>query len=378
MIKWHNLAPAFLFLSVALLQTSSLQAQFTCTGSICDYFPGGISQELNSTLGKLENDYLQEVLKNNTEASFLTNIISSSVGTGKVRRVQFGVSASAAAVKKDDIIIADNNIELPKLPNGGISLNPAINLDFNLGWVLGQKEDSFLRRFSIYLHGMKFNFNEGDAKGSTQAKNNVTLNGKIESYGGMIRFQAIEETEFGFGFLTWNGLNVGAGYHYARQDYALNYRNDNAQSIKIREVEGKWGGDTIFNYQTVSKTYNVDVRTGIGLFWILNLVVGGGYSWNEGETYVSLSRNGPIVLQTAGISDLNIPREYQQFFNQDNSISQAGTLGLNADARGVSRRNIAYGIGGLDIDLFLLKINLEGIYGGKDFYGANLAVRISF
>jgi hypothetical protein len=373
-----SMVSLLLVLSAVFLFSSRLEAQFTCTGSICGYFPGGITNDLNGTLGRIEREYLQEVLKNNTETAFINQIVSNSVGTGSVSHFQLGVSAGAAGIKKDDIIIQNEKIKLPNLPNAGVSLQPNINFDFNLGWILGFSNDSFVRRFSIYLHGMDVQISEGDAKGLSSAKENLRFQGKVKSIGGMLRFQAVKPIPFGFSLFSWTGINIGGGYHFSKQDYTLVSQNEQAQKMELNGISGKWGGDTTLIYQTETKTYNLDVRTGLGMFWILTIYAGGGYTWNSGSSFVNLNRTGPFVLQANGLQDVNIPREYQSYFNQDKTIQQAGTLGLNTSARGGSRRSIAYAIGGIELDLILLKATLEAIYGNKDLFGGSIAFRFSF
>lgn len=369
----------FLFLfSVVFLFSSRLEAQFTCTGSVCNFFPGGITKELNGTLNQIESVYLQEVLKNNTETTFLNQIVSNSVGVGDVKRFQIGFGLGVAGTKKDDVVIQSDKIKLPNFPNGGVSLNPSVNLDFNLGWILGFDQDSFLRRFTIYLHGMDVKVSEADAKGLQSAQENLRFQGNIKSAGGMIRFQAVEAVSFLNSIFVWTGFNLGGGYHYSKQDYTIQYQNEQAQKLELQNVQGKWGGDTTFFYATETKTYNADLRTGITVFWIATLYTGGGYTWNNGQSSIQLQRSGPFVIQANGLQEVNIPREYQQFFNQDKSIQQAGTLSLNASATGHSKRSIAYAIGGLELDFFLLKATLEAIYGDKEIYGGSFALKFSF
>lgn len=358
---------------------SSLEAEFTCTGNVCNFFPNGITNDLNQSLDQIEKEYLQEILKNNNESAYMTNILSSAAGQGHVRRFQLGLALSAAGMKKEDVIIKNKVLELPKLPNGGASIQPSIHLDFNLGWVLQTNESSYLRRFSIFLHGVDIKFRESDIKSLSQAQKNLTLSGKVQTYGGMVRWQVVKPVGFGFYLFSWNGINLGAGAVFSKQNYSARYMDEKAQSIKISGLEGKWGGDTEFDYQTSSRTYNADVRTGLGILWVAHLYIGGGYSWNSGDSFVSLNKTGPYVLKTGSIGDIEIPREYEQYFNpSETTIAESGTLGLKTSARASSKKGIGYAIGGLDIDLFILRATLEAIYIGKDKMGASFAFRISF
>ena len=375
---YHFIYSLILFFSASFLFSSQLEAQFVCTGAVCSYITSDIQSELDRTANQIEYSYLPEILKNNTEATFMNQIVSNSVGVGNVKRFQIGFGLGIAGVKKDDVVIQTSEVTLPKLPNGGLSINPTVNLDFNVGWLLGMKSNSIFSRFTVYLHGMDINVSEGDAKGLSAAKENLRLQGNMKSMGGMIRYQVLDPVTFGYSLFTWTGLNFGAGYHYSKQNYAIQSQNEKAEEFKLSSFDASWGGDTTFNYSTETKTYNADIRTGINVFWILTLYGGGGYTWNNGISSIRLQRNGPFVIKTGGLQDSNIPREYQQYFNQDGSIQQAGTLSLTSSATGNSKRSISYGIAGLELDFFLLKLTMEAIYGEKEIYGGSLAVKYSF
>ncbi|GBF51988.1 hypothetical protein LPTSP4_35260 [Leptospira ryugenii] len=370
--KW--LLSAVLYLSMQ----GALSAQFTCEGTACGFLPRDITSSLNSSYLRLQTDYLNEVLKTNTEAGFLANLGSNNIGTGTVRRLQVGASVSAAGYKKDDIIIEEPGFKLPKLPNVGGSVVPNVNIDFNPGWILGFDSRHWTRRFAIFLHGMDAVVPNKQLQG---ASNNKNYEGRItiKNYGGMIRFQVIEKYGFLGNVITWDGFNIGAGHHVMEQDFDFKYLEGKAATIESNGVKAKWGGDTVFNYNTKVRTTNVDIRTGVGVFWVINVILGGGYSWNTGDSDLSVSRRGPLVVQTSAISAIEIPREYQSQI--DPAILQSGpsgTLGLTLGGSSQSKKNLAYGIAGLEFDIYLLKIIVEGIYGGKDLYSANLGVRASF
>lgn len=355
-----------------------LSAQFQCEGSACGFLPESLKQAGNQSLLKFEREYLKEVLKTNLEAGFLANIGSNNVGSGLVRRVQIGVSASGAGYKKDDIQVRDDVIKFPKLPNVGGAVMPAVTLDFNPGWLFGVEDDHFLRRFSIYLHGMNAVVNKNQIE---SLSNNKNFEGRltVRSYGGMLRYQVVEKVGFLMNLFTWNGINVGAGYHFAEQNLAVSYLEGKASDIEFSGVKGKWGGDTNLSFNTKVQSTHVDLRTGIGLFWVANLIVGGGYSWNSGSNSISLSRSGPFIVSRDQTSPIEIPREFQERLDP-NLLAQNANAKLSFATRGESnsRRGIGYGIVGLELDIFLLKIIAEGLYGGKDLYSANLGVKASF
>ncbi len=367
----------FIWICSIFWASTNLQAQFTCTGQACQFLPTDITSSANRSFTRLQTEYINEVLKTNTEAGFLANIGTSNIGTGTVRRIQFGVSVSAAGYKKDDITIEEPGFKLPKLPNVGGAVIPNVNVDFNPGWLLGFESRHWLSRFGIFLHGMDMVVSNKQLQGLS---NNKNYEGRItvKNYGGMIRYQLIEKEGFLMNMFTWDGINIGAGHHVMEENFGFKYLEGKAATIQTNGVSAKWGGDTNFLYGTKVRTTNVDVRTGIGLFWIANLIVGGGYSWNTGDSSISMSRSGPLITQANNVSVLEIPREYQSQIDPSIlSANPSGTLGLGLSGDANIKRNMGYAIGGLELDVYLLKVILEGLYGGKDLYSANLGVKIS-
>ena len=297
---------------------------------------------------------------------------------GKVRNFNLGVSLSAGGSKKEDIQVRDNVVTFPKLPNVGASVAPNVQLDFNLGSILFM-DNTYLNRFHIFLHGMKYTVTEGDLKAALREDSSYTIRGNFRGYGGNIRYEAIQEHFFFMGLVSWKGINIGGGVHFSNQDFDLTYREANAPRITFGGLNGRWGGDTKLDYRTKVQTTHVDVRTGIGLFYFLTIFAGGGVSWNRGDSNLSLSRTGPFVVSIGGLQDLNIPREYASLFQgQPGAISQSGTLTLRTSESGRSNRTIGYFVGGLELDFFYAKILLEGVYASKELAGASLGVKVTF
>lgn len=359
-----------------LIPHTDLRGEFVCTGTVCQAYPD-LQNDLNGLIDQVENDYLEAILENNTESAFLTNLMANSPGRGHVNRFQIGFTLSAAGVKKDDIQLQTQRVELPNLPNRGVALNPAVNLDFNLGWLMRKPKQSQWSRISVFLHGMDMRFSEGDLQGITAADPKLKLASRVESWGGMIRYQAVQPKSFGGYYFSWHGINLGAGAVYSRQSHRASYLSEKADDLKWNGLEGKWGGDTNFDYRTTARTYNVDLRTGVGVLWIFNLYAGGGYSWNNGESTVSLERTGPYVISTGPIAAIEIPREYQDLFDVD-SLQTGGELGLRSNSRGTLRKGFGYAVGGIELDLFAIKAIFEAVYARKELVGGSVGFRIAF
>ncbi len=374
----QSLSIAFVLAFAFFLPVRSVEAQFTCTGTVCRLLPSDFTSPLNSTFAQIQTQYLNEVMKTNTEAAFLANLGANNMGTGVVRRIQVGTSLSAAAYQKSDITIQSDTFRIPALPNVGANLVPAITVDLNPGWLLGYNDRHWSRRFGIFLHGMRFGMGS-DALQRFNSNDNIDARIAIKNYGGMIRYQLVEKEGFLANLITWNGLNVGLGHHFSETDFNLKYSEDRATSIESRGLKGQWGGSTNFDFNTKAKTTHVDLRTGFGFFYMLELIVGGGYSWNSGDSDISFGRTGPFTIQTSGSPLAALPANFASTLDPNlKGITEGGTLGLNARGESAVRRRIGYGIIGLELDIYLVKVVLEGLYGGKDLYSANLGVKVSF
>jgi len=366
----------FVISAVLLVSLSSLQAEFVCEGKICGNFPTLI-EDLNSSLEQVESRYLKEILKNSTESAFLTNILSSGVGRGFVPRFQMGVGVSVAGGQKESITIETQNLKWENLPNGGFSLSPSLNLDFNLGWVLGRPADSYWNRFTLYLHGLKIRLSQSDLSAANSLDQRLNVGTYLENYGGMLRWQVAMPRPIGSYFFTWNGINLGAGAHLQNIEMQVLLANRNPQKLTWGGIEARWGGDAEFLYKTSTKTYNTDIRTGFGVLYLFHLTLGGGMSWNSGLSEISFQREGPFVLKTGSIASWEIPREFQQFFPTD-TLEETGRIGIRSRASGKSRKSLGYGLASIEFQFFGLGLLLEAVYTNPSLAGAGISLRYSF
>jgi len=358
------------------LPQPSLVAQFSCSGRACEALPSDLTSTTNSTFTNFENQYLKEILKTNLEASYLSNVGAGSIGSGNVRRIQIGGSFSVAGYKKADIVLESNSLRIPDLPNVGVGLSPALTLDLNIGWVLGFEEKHWLRKMGVFLHGMQVAVHQGNFQ-KANPDSNSTGRVAMKNFGATVRYRILDKQGFFLNSVVWNGLNLGVGHHQSQMDLDISYRDESATKVETRGLQGRWGGSNDFGFFTKSRTTNVDVRTGIGLFWVMDLVLGAGYAWNTGDSSVSLNRSGPFAISPSGAPLSDLP---SNFSTTDPNLGRGvlnGELGLSARGNSNVRRNLGYGIVGLEFDIYLVKVIFEGIYGGKDLYSANAGVKIS-
>lgn len=357
-------------------QAPSITAEVICNGNICSNFPS-IIQDFNSLVNSFEEDYLSKIAENNTNALFLLHTTSNGIGSGWLPRFQVGVGISVATVQKKDLTLEYENIKLEKLPNVGFGISPSLQLGVNLGWLFSRPYHSFWNQFTLYIHGAKVSFSEGDLAAIQKLDPKIQLRTKTETIGGMLRWQALQAKSLFSFFLIWNGVNIGAGYHQSEWNVDLVYLQPKQQKVNWNEWEARWGGDYHFQYHTQGRTYHTDIRTGLGILRIFQIIVGAGLSWNSGETNIRAKKEGPFVVKTGSVAVWEIPREFQSLIPID-TLEEGGNLGIQVEGKANSKKRLGYALAGLEFYLLGFSLILEGSFASKEIGALSLSLKYSF
>ncbi|TGK01104.1 hypothetical protein EHO59_12175 [Leptospira semungkisensis] len=376
-----------------LFDFSSLQAQVTCTpppsgNNVCTFIPPATVAEFNGLEQKIRTDYLNEVTKSMADSAVLSNLNASMMGPGTVNRFQVGGGVTLAGVKRNDINIQYQDINIPTLPNAGASLNMGAMAAVNLGWLLGKgpadqpdapsdsgQGRSFLHRINIYGHGFQGKIGQGDLRSvASSVSNDLTVNGSINSFGATVRFQLLRERYTRLDFFGFTGLSLGIGFHRTSEDMNLNYHPGASNAVKVAfgPATGKWDGDVNFGYQSRVQSVPIDVRTGVRLFYFLTVFGGAGISSNSGNTRLNLNISGPVYLAL----DPNASGLPPQVIQQMNG-NASGTLGLRTSGSANVKSQTNYLIAGFEINILMLKVLAEGIVTDDKVYSANIGLKFA-
>jgi hypothetical protein len=356
---------------------------------------------------------MRPVLESMIEASTVANNTNSLMGNGLINRFQIGAGLAVGAVKKDDINFTYGDISFPKLPNAGVAVSPSVMVGFNLGWILGEgpaldrdKKDkkkenseseseesdetdeeemvdsSFLHRFNFFFHGMKFGYTVPEMKGAYSDKPELSGGAKVQSFGGTIRF-TLMEPRYALGSLfAFNGFNLGLGYHAQSFSIDITHEPRTNPIINFGELSGTWIAKTEFDFASNIRSIPFDIRTGVNLFYFLDLYAGVGFSRNFGQANLHLYRSGTLVLSNNISTIYNataITTDYYQYFNNPNSRNLNPDGNFTVDIRNKTNVNNStnYLIVGTELKLLFLRLVAEGLILEKS-YGASLGLKFSF
>ncbi|MGJ4746530.1 Lsa36 family surface (lipo)protein [Leptospira sp. SA-E8] len=385
---------AFLILASSLyfIPVSSAEAQVTCLppasgNNVCNLIPASTVAQFNGLEETIRKEYLNELTKSMADASVLANINSSMMGPGTINRFQIGGGLGVAGVKKDDINIQYGDIAIPKFPNVGASINPGVMAGVNLGWLLGQgashKPDddeknssrSFLHRINIYAHGFQGNISNGDIKSlSDSTSKDLSMAGNVNSFGVTVRFQIMKERYTRLDFFGFTGLSLGVGFHRKWEEITMNYHPSGNDAVKVEfgPATGKWDADVNFAYQSKVQSVPIDIRTGVRLFYFLTVFAGAGISNNTGYTKLNLGVSGPLYLAL----DPNASGLPPQVIQQMNG-NAGGTLSLRTSGAADVRTQMNYFVGGLELNILMFKVLVEGMATDDKIYSANLGIKFA-
>lgn len=298
---------------------SSVHAIATCTGEICDILPPQYLQQINELELQFRLQYLDKLVDSMGRASTMGNVGTGMIGLGSLNKFQIGVGGSASFLTNKAIEIAYKETYLRRLPNLGFSIAPSVSFGVNLGWLLHKdgghevflkdweeleedeidsEKDTFphvLHRFNLYMHGMKINAELSDFQ-SIQPKNfGASGSLEIENYGAMLRYVLITPG-LDHDFYRFMGMNVGIGYYrFVNNLNVISSKHGNTE-FKSGPFIGAWIGNTNLDYKLTTSSIPIDLRVGLEFLKVFTLFFGGGYSKNDVDVSLLLTRSGPLRL----------------------------------------------------------------------------------
>ncbi|MEQ9363866.1 MAG: hypothetical protein RIF32_06475 [Leptospirales bacterium] len=390
---------------VALAANRPLQAQITCTGDNCGLIPL-TPAEYNAMFIELQNQYSNELFRNIAETLVMANVAGPQVGTVNLSRMTAGGYLGAGFKESEDVDVNITGVGvIEDMPAAGAALSGGVFVGVNLGWVLGQAYDPFASpekneadqsggkrpgktppfwspaRFDIYLGGL-------DHRERIENKYNVdgSIDGKFASQRFMLRYHLVEGNEIAGGpLLRFHGVSLGIGY--ATSNQRVTYLAENSTlTVSLQEgVNLDWAArDNIF-YDNNVKSVPIEISTGVQVLYLLNLTLGAGYVRSSGDTRFILTRNGPVIIRSAGelpaVSDEYlqslpagaIPPDLAALIS--GGTATAANLSLSLYERARVPRVLHYWKGGLEFNFWVLKLGIEAITTGRN-YGASVGLRI--
>jgi hypothetical protein len=332
-----------------------------CTGQVCN----ALGTDFRNLLTDLPNEFQKQYISKNLEAmnhaNGTSNAFSGITGVGSVNAFQVGMGLNGALYQDGKTDFKYRGIELNQLPVAGFGITPNIMGAVNLGWILGQgrrdEGNSFLHRFNIYGKFDRMNFSSTDIKGIIPTSFEYRGNFIHRQTGVMLRYDAIKPSNEGF-FLRFSGLNIGVGY--SRQTNELEFQNEKNSntSFKYGDFQGSWVANSKFMYKASVVSIPVDIRTGILLMRMFTIYTGFGAVRSEGIAELELSRSGVLKMAVDPLSVFNSSTLKPSSFIPE-TLSQEGFFSVQLKSRDKSKFTTSYILGGVEIDIWKMKILLE-------------------
>ena len=369
---WNGLlwACAGLVLGVVALVPMPAYAQISCTGTACSAIPI-TAAEFNQMYYDLQDQYTEDLFKDMAEAGVVSNLMGPAIGTVNLTGITFGASLGAGYKTEEKVDVNITGVgSFDDLPRAGAAVGPRIFLGVNLGWLLGSSYDPYsdpdgsarppwysLTRVDVYVSGLRHTERIHDEYGV-----DGRLRFTVRTQAAEVRYHLLEGRDiFGGPLLRFRGVSLGVGYisNYQKITYTT---ASNSVDINLDEgVKLEWDAPNLLILEYDTKTYPIELRTGVQLLYFLNLTAGLGYAFSTGDVSMFLFRYGPVIV--------------------NNSVSQAISpdtyFGMTLEESGSVPARIYYGRVGVEINVPVLKIGVEAVIAQKS-YGATAAVRFEF
>lgn len=369
-----SFALAFL---VSTTAAGSLQAQAFCSGPGCAALPFN-QDALNNLLFQFQYQYTNKLFSDMARASTMANITGPPTGTVNLQKFTIGADVGAGVVPVTNQTLTLTGVGVfQDVQSGGAYAMPRIFGGVNLGFLFGNAYDpfegsgntpSFLSpsRFDVYVQGVDYRRHYYLDSHKSRAV------AGFFNRGFDVRYHLVEGGPIvGGPLLRFLGVSIGTGYHLSRMDLRI----DQYAKYKVAAANGillYWDGYNYLSLKTKVKTYPVEIMTGLQVLYFLNIAVGGGVSTNSGFSNMNLMRIGPTYgggdIVNNVVSSLGINQISSTFNNY---------LVMNIPGHGTIPKHIPYAKASVDINIYVLKVFIEGIYA-KRAAGANVGARVQF
>lgn len=366
-LRWILLGP---LLGVVMFPLSGLQAQLICSGAACSSLPINNAQ-LDQVFHSLETQYLNEILKDMSDASVMAGVHLSPSGVVNLREFTIGtqIVAGATEQRKLNVYVPDYGL-LEDMPSGGFAVVPRIFIGFNVGYMFSGEPHDWsstspfsLHRFDFYVSGL--NMSLSDMKEFAKPKKDEDYGGFSKSIGGELRYHLMEGGDRGAFWFAFTGMSLGVGYN--RVEQKLEYTRANSK-VNVKAGSGTtiiWNAEDRITYSSKMDVFPVSIRTGFQFLYLFRLSLGGGVAWAKGSSNLELKRYGRAYADNdyAALLGVTLPDSYL-----DLTMKGAG---------GPSRPTQAFASLGLELNIPFLKIFVDAA-GNKEVYSASAGVRMVF
>lgn len=353
-----------------LIAPRPAEAQIECVGSGCQFIPI-TPEEYQRIYYEFQNQYANDLIDKMAEAAVLANVGGPSVGTVNLYGYTAGAQGSLGYRETEE---KDVNIpgvgSVQDVPSAGAAVNGRFFLGANLGALLSQSYDPYddtrltrpgwfdLSRFDVYVSGLRHSerlVNEYGVDGILRAR--------FETRGIEVRYHLYEGREiWGGPLLRWYGVSVGLGYNEMKQNLDFVSAESERSTLALdRGTNLLWDARNLALFSTSIKTYPLEAKTGVQLFYLLNLTAAVGLARSEGHVDTFLNRSGSLILESNQAQLLGLEPPQASLF-------------MSFIRRASPPRDLYYLKAGAELNIFALKIGVEGVRS-TDNWGANVAIR---
>lgn len=364
-------------LGVFLYFSNPVNAQIVCTGEACPMLPLNQTQ-LNQMSVDFSTQVAKPLVKNFARASANANTMTPMIGSVNLTGWTFGTAVNAGYydAPTKDVYIA-NVGTMDDVKPSAAQIFPFMYFGINLGSVLGHSYNPYNdsekdrvpgllspARFDIYLMGLKYTHRQRiEEDGKLIGRGRYTIVNK----GVQIRYHLHYGKEWLGSFLRWNGTSIAFGMMDSSTRAQITDKK--ASSYEFSLDSGNkliWMGNyNVARISSSTKTYPVEIQSGIQFLYLFTLVGGAGVAWHSGRTELTIYRSGLAYLDSdlAAILGVNTPASNLSLFIHEEDAPPAFTY---------------FGKLGLELNLAFIKIGIQGMANDEKSYGGQIGIRMEF
>ncbi len=314
---------------------------------------------LNSAADQIENTINTTFLSDASQQTFVSAMAEANASNSNAlivdrasnpQKFSVGILAQGNTYSLNSGAFETNN----SFPSAGAAGQASLSIGVNAS-KLGISKIGFIdgKKLMLYINGSRFSYSMDKA----------TVG--LTNFGFNAQYKIIEKK--GNHFFGWGGLDASLGVNYGNNSllYAANIKQSTTTTVNGQTASVNVDMDYSFGIDSWNLNFPLEISSNVNFLYAFSLFAGGGVDFNVGSTALKGSASGPVTASASTQA------------GGGNLFSANSSLNLENGISGKPSLVTARGFGGLQLNLAVLKVVVEGHALSNKTIGAAAMIRVA-